>query len=315
MEFKKLKSEIKSPLRYPGGKSKALDKIIPMIPEFKEFREPFVGGGSVFIACKQRVSPDVSFKINDLNNDLYCFWKIMRDSPDELIKKVKTLRDSLTTQEQYYEQVHSKEFKTDIEKAMRFFIINRSSFSGLSDSGGFSKQAFEKRFTLSSIDRLDDLKPLMKDIQIFNEDYERLLLEDGKEVFIFLDPPYLKATKKRLYGKDGDLHLAFDHERFAENMKKCKHKWLITYDDAPKVRELFGFANIYDWELQYGMNNFRQEHAQKGKELFICNYIPSQFTNIKVKNELSRQQSKKIEIEKNKSKKISLDNYFNPVKI
>ena len=91
-------------------------------------------------------------------------------------------------------------------------------------------------------------------------------------MFIFLDPPYLKATKKRLYGKSGDLHLGFDHIKFAEDMKKCKHKWLITYDDSPEIRELFNFANIYEWELQYGMNNFRQGKADKGKELFICNY-------------------------------------------
>ncbi|MBX0310482.1 MAG: DNA adenine methylase, partial [Sulfurihydrogenibium sp.] len=96
--------------------------------------------------------------------------------------------------------------------------------------------------------------------------------EDGEDVFIFLDPPYYSTIKSKLYGKNGDLHLNFDHERFASNMKKCQHLWLITYDDCIEIRELFSFAYIYPWELQYGMNNYRQGNAKKGKELFIANY-------------------------------------------
>jgi DNA adenine methylase len=55
-------------------------------------------------------------------------------------------------------------------------------------------------------------------------------------------------------------------------MKKCNHSWLITYDDSPEIRKNFNFANIYEWELQYGMNNYKQGKAEKGKELFISNY-------------------------------------------
>lgn len=95
---------------------------------------------------------------------------------------------------------------------------------------------------------------------------------DGNGVFIFLDPPYLEKSKSRLYGVNGDLHISFDHRRFAQNMKVCKHKWLITYDDSDDIRKMFSFANIYEWELQYGMNNYKQKNARKGKELFISNY-------------------------------------------
>jgi DNA adenine methylase len=55
-------------------------------------------------------------------------------------------------------------------------------------------------------------------------------------------------------------------------MVKTPHKWLITYDDAGKIRENFEFADIYEWQLQYGMNNYKQDKAAKGKELFILNY-------------------------------------------
>jgi len=87
----------------------------------------------------------------------------------------------------------------------------------------------------------------------------------------YRDPPYYSTTSSKLYGKRGHLHTSFDHQRLAENMKKCKHLWLITYDDCEEVRRLFSFAYIYSWELQYGMS------AKKGKELFITNYTLSSF--------------------------------------
>ena len=74
---------IKSPLRYPGGKSRALKRILPLIPEFEEYREPMVGGGSVFFAVKQKW-PDKKYWINDKNKELYLFWKYCKESPDSI---------------------------------------------------------------------------------------------------------------------------------------------------------------------------------------------------------------------------------------
>lgn len=269
-----MRNKEKSPLRYPGGKSKAIDQIIPLIPsDFDEFREPFVGGGSVFIAVKQLIKSNAIFKINDLNHDLYCFWTNVKDNVSELIKEITQVKKSAANGKELFTfyMVNDKELSS-LEKAVRFFVLNRITFSGTVDSGGYSQQAFDRRFTQSSIDRVKLISPLIKDVQISYGDYEELLFQEGENVFIFLDPPYLKPAKSRLYGKNGFLHTSFDHKRFAENMRMCKHKWLITYDDNSEIRRLFDFANIYEWELQYGMNNYKQDKARKGCELFISNY-------------------------------------------
>ncbi|HSW55731.1 MAG TPA: DNA adenine methylase, partial [Ignavibacteriaceae bacterium] len=105
-----------------------------------------------------------------------------------------------------------------------------------------------------------------------NLDYEEVISTDGKDVFLFLDPPYYSATKSALYGKNGTLHKIFDHERFATLMKQTKHNWLITYDDSEYIRNLFSFANITAWDITYGMRNVNKESNQLGKELFISNY-------------------------------------------
>ena len=83
----------KSPLRYPGGKSRAIPKILEQLPEsFSELREPFVGGGSVFINIRQKF-PAVKVWINDLNYDLYCFWKIAQANTGELAGRITKIKN------------------------------------------------------------------------------------------------------------------------------------------------------------------------------------------------------------------------------
>lgn len=275
--------KIKSPLRYPGGKSRALKQILPIIPEFKEFREPMVGGGSVFFAVKQ-LHPKRKYWINDFNKELYLFFKYCKEDIEGLIKEIEKLRLEYNVGQELYSKVlNGKNELTELQRAARFFILNRITFSGLAESGGYSEGAFKGRFTESSIQRLKESTKILENTIITNEDYKSSIEAPGDNVFIFLDPPYLSKTKSKLYGEKGKLHEGFDHKRFAEIMKNCKHKYLITYDDSPEVRALFPFAYIYEWELQYGMNNFKQEKAAKGKELFISNYkIPSLISQRKI---------------------------------
>ena len=273
---------IKSPLRYPGGKSRAVETIAKLIPDFDEFREPFLGGGSVFVYVKQRY-PNKKYWVNDLYTELYKFWEMVQKDVDILIAKVYEWREKHTIGKELFQFLNKNmsDFN-DLERAAAFFIFNRVTFSGTTLSGGYSESAFTGRFTESSIKRLNDLAKVVNGSNITNYDYEELVKKEGENVFIFLDPPYYSATKSALYGKNGNLHKSFDHKRFAENMKKCKHKWLITYDDSEYVRNLFSFANIIPWNLTYGMRNITENSNQMGKELFISNYT---LKNIKNKNE------------------------------
>jgi len=263
---------IKSPLRYPGGKSKAIDSISKLIPDFKEFREPFVGGGSVFVYLKQKF-PSRTFWINDIYQNLYHFWNECKENPNKLIESILEFRSNyLDGKELHRFLLENIDSFDNIKKAASFFIFNRITFSGTTESGGFSNAAFHKRFTESSIERVKALSKILVNTKISNLDYEEVILADGNDVFLFLDPPYYSATKSALYGKNGNLHKMFDHERFANVMKQTKHKWLITYDDSEYIRNLFSFAHIKSWDLTYGMRNVNKESNQLGKELFISNY-------------------------------------------
>ena len=273
---------IKTPLRYPGGKSRVAELLVDLMPDFKEYREPFLGGGSVFLTAKQK-RPDAKYWVNDLYYDLYCFWyEVQRDNP-ELVKEIRETRDYWTTGEgaslggkYMYEKLVADIMAYDANetqaRAIAFFIINRVTFSGTSMSGGYSQESFDKRFTPSSIDRLEKIGPLLQDTKITCLDYSELLREPGENVFIFLDPPYYTATKSALYGKNGELHKGFDHERFAEEVKNCPHKWMITYDNCDYVKEMYKDFNIIPFEFAYGMRNVTANAEMTGKEILITNY-------------------------------------------
>jgi len=264
---------IKSPLRYPGGKSRAVELISKLLPEFDEFREPFLGGGSVFIYAKQRF-PNKKFWVNDLYFELFKFWEMAQKDVHSLIDKIYEWRNKFPIGKELHKFLNANLEKFNgLERASAFFIYNRITFSGTSLSGGFSEHAFKGRFTDSSIQRLNQFAKVINGSTITNLDYEKLVKEEGENVFIFLDPPYYSATKSALYGKNGNMHKSFDHIKFAETMRNCKHNWLITYDDSKYIRDLFSYANIIPWDLTYGMRNVSEGSDQKGKELFISNYL------------------------------------------
>lgn len=265
---------LKSPLRYPGGKSRALPLICERMPKsFKSYREPFVGGGSVFLMVAQTY-PDTEIWINDLNQELYHFWQQAKKDSIYLANRVQLVKDSTLDGRTLFGNLRSHNTPTlsSLERAVRFFILNRISFSGTTESGGYSELAFKERFTDSSIQRLSALGKLLQNVKVTNQDYSALLDNDGENVFIFLDPPYLLGAGSKLYGTRGDLHAEFNHLEFAKRVELCQHRWLVTYNNSPIVQKYFSFAFSESWELQYGMNNYRQEKSALGKELFFRNY-------------------------------------------
>ncbi len=265
---------IKSPLRYPGGKSRAVKFLSRFFPEdFKELREPMFGGGSVTFYWVQK-RPSARFVAGDINYDLYCFWKVLKEDKDRLIKEIRRVKETYKDGRALFEEIMSRrgEELDESQRAVDFFILNRITFSGTVDCGGYSEQAFRKRFTWSSIERLELAHEVIRKVELHFGDYEELLNAGGEDVVVFLDPPYYSAQRSKLYGKRGDLHTEFDHERLLKLVKNCKHRVLITYDNSDYIRNLYKDFYMVEWELSYGMTNYKQERIRVGSEILIANF-------------------------------------------
>ena len=270
-------SFIKSPLRYPGGKSRAIKFLYQYFPnDFKIYKEPFFGGGSVGIYIAQ-ITKNTKIYANDLNYELYCFWHSLKMHPNKLIEGIIELKNKFKIGKELYDFIlYRRDFNlSTLERGIDFFILNRITFSGIVDSGGFSQKAYESRFTISSIDRLKNSHKIIKNFNFSCDNFFDFVDSNSsnqKDTFIFLDPPYYSSVKSKLYGKKGILHSNFNHEKFRNYLYKIKSKFLLTYDNCDYIRELYKDFYTLEWDLQYGMNNYKQKKADIGKELLISNY-------------------------------------------
>jgi DNA adenine methylase len=268
-------ANFRSPLRYPGGKQKAIQQIAQHLPEsVREYREPMVGGGSVFMHARAARMAR-KYWINDRFTELISFWQTVQDERlcARLMAELEELRQSFDSAQEikrFFLDARNEHADELYRQALLFFFFNRVTFSGTTRAGGFSSSAALRRFTASSIERLAAMPAALKDVRISDLDFDKVITARGDDVFLFLDPPYFTAT--RLYGKNGSLH-EFDHEKLAALLKVTDHRFLITYDDCPEIRKLYKWAKVQRWQLQYGMNNCNSEKLSKiGAELFISNY-------------------------------------------
>jgi len=280
---------LKTCLRYPGGKSKATKTLAPWYPDnFKEYREPFIGGGSVAFYTTQAY-PDVPVWINDLYVPLYNFWVQLRDNGEELSERLKEIKEKASdfgTQDEK-DAAHKELFdktKVDIntqegvERAASFFILNKCSFSGLTENSTFSVTASRSNFSFVGIEKLKDYSRLMKNWKITNIDYSEVMNAPGQDVFVFLDPPY--DIKDFLYGKNREMHKSFDHDIFAEKVYECPHKFMITYNVNDRLLELYKDYYLREWKLRYSMAHRGEKGTDENvkTELLVTNY-PTEKTN------------------------------------
>ena len=277
---------LKTPLRYPGGKSRALSKLLQYVPDLKgyrEYREPFLGGGSVALEISKRYR-HLDVWVNDLYEPLYNFWRVLQDDG-------KRLQDILTELKRSHpEPVSAKKLFLDakdylenppgvifpentdyIWRAVSFYIVNKCSFSGLTESSSFSKQASESNFSLNGISKLYDYSVLIGNWKITNLSYEQLLTDD-KECFTYLDPPY--EIGSNLYGKRGSMHRSFDHDTFATDCDRFVGPQLVSYNSSQLIKDRFTDWNAAEFDLTYTMRSVGEymKEQKERKELLLFNY-------------------------------------------
>ena len=272
---------LKTPLRYPGGKSRAVKKINPYITDlssYRQYREPFLGGGSVAIHIS-KMYPKLDIWVNDLYEPLVNFWTQLQESGQDLQDiimdyKSSHLGNNPNAARQLFNNAKdwvNDKTKNNIDRAAAFYIVNKCSFSGLTESSSFSPRASVSNFSVRGISKLNEYSKLIQHWKITNESYEKLLTDDDN-VFVYLDPPY--DIKDNLYGKKGDMHKRFDHDKFAEDCSNHKSKMLVSYNSDQLVKDRFKDWNAAEFDLTYTMRSVGEymREQQQRKELLLFNY-------------------------------------------
>jgi DNA adenine methylase len=276
--MKSLKS-LKTCLRYPGGKSRACPKMDPYFPDLRnydEFREPFLGGGSVAIHITKKY-PNLKIWVNDLYEPLVNFWKQLQMFGNDLKGELIGYKLAYCTPELARELfVSSKDRINDtslsnLERAVAFYIVNKCSFSGLTESSSFSPQASNSNFSLRGIEKLPDYSKLIEKWRITNYSYD-YMMDGNKGVFMYLDPPY--DIKDNLYGRKGSMHKGFDHDKFAADCDSNTMDMLVSYNSDQLVKDRFKNWNAAEFDLTYTMRSVGEymRDQKTRKELLLFNY-------------------------------------------
>jgi DNA adenine methylase len=246
-------------LRWPGGKSRLLPMILPRIAPHVCYCEPFAGGLAVLLA-KPRSHVEV---INDCNGDLVSLYRSLQYHLPELLREI----DCMFASRKVLKDFIAQPGITEIQRAARFLVKNKTSFGGGMTSfavaktrGGGAGFSRERHTVL-----LGEAHHRLDKVVVENLPYERCLeLYDARASFFFLDPPYLNS--------DAGAYAGWNEKQmreFRRRVDRLKGQWLVTVDDSAFNRELFKDCRMEAVESQNKRVNNRRLPDAKFGELVI----------------------------------------------
>ncbi|WP_174258220.1 DNA adenine methylase [Variovorax sp. PBL-H6] len=248
---------IKPFIRWVGGKSRLLPRILPHIPaSIKNYYEPFLGGGAVFLACATRVSGRA--QLADLNEHLVAAWVAMRDHSSEL----RPLLDwyAANDSKEFYYEVRSAAPKGLVEKAARFLYLNAVSWNHLwrenSRTGAMNVPWGDRSFRGMSEGTMRTIGDVLSCADIVAADFRQMLNTAAPGDFVYLDPPYLPVFTRPDVEKEPTAKFnkytakTFEMADLVELAKICAGlsergvRWVMSNRDSETVHDLFPRAEI-----------------------------------------------------------------------
>lgn len=253
-------------INWVGGKRLLRKTIAPLIPkDIKSYIEPFGGGGWVLFYKDRWADLEI---YNDLDGRLVNLFRIVKYHPNAFKEEYKYL---LGSRDMFFQFLNGT-FITDIQKAVQFYFIITRSFGGKGSSFGTVKKSSggASKSQKNVLDKIDAIHERLDKVMIENRDFETLIKQyDFEDAFFYCDPPYSQGC-----GYDVTSTKDFDHERLREVLGNIKGRFLLSYDDSPKIRELYKGFEMIEVERLNGINNRSDVENRKKifRELLIANY-------------------------------------------
>jgi DNA adenine methylase len=246
-------------LRWPGGKTRLLPEILPLIKPHVCYGEPFAGGLAVLIAKE----PSPREVVNDKNGEVINLYHQVKFHLPELEREIEWILNSRKSLFDFMAQPGL----TEIQRAGRWLMRNKISFAGGMTSFGVSKTssggACVSRFGL--MEAMEALNKRIDRVTFENVDWEHFVrLYDSEDTFFFIDPPYLNAKIKNYAGWTEE-----QMRGLRKVLDKVKANWVLTVDASDFNRELFGDFKLRRVTSANQATNRRTHAASKFSEFII----------------------------------------------
>jgi len=253
---------VKSIIPWIGGKRRLAKDILPLFPKHTCYVEPFAGGAAFFF-MKEPSKVEV---INDLNHELITLYRVVQNHLEEFLRQFKW---ALTSRKIYeWLQETPPDTLTDIQRAARFYYLQRLSFGGKVRGQSFGTATTSPpRLNLLRIEEeLSDAH--IRLARVFIEDlpwHGCIDKYDRKHTFFYCDPPYWQTEG---YG------IPFPEEeyvRLAEIAQSISGRMLITVNAVPLMRSIFKGLKMRSVKINYTVGSKCGKAAPR-KELIIQNW-------------------------------------------
>lgn len=253
----------KSPLRYPGGKTKLyplLSCIVNKMASPTTYIEPFAGGAGLALALLFNHNVE-NIILNDADKAIYSVWKGILTESKQFIKLINDVPITIEEWKKQKDIYLNNNKKYSLELGFATFFLNRTNRSGILKAGpigGYKQQGNYKidcRFNKKDlIEKISQISKMKNHIKIYNYDVKTFInkvIKKEHNCFIYFDPPY--------YKKGVELYKNYltdrDHLEIANQIKSLNVDWLVTYDDNERIREFYSDYKIRKYFLNYSAAN------------------------------------------------------------
>ena len=283
---------MKTPIRYAGGKSRAIKHITPYVVNVNKIVSPFLGGGSLEVHWASLGKEVVGYDLFDV---LVNFWNVLLNNKEELVEKLKEITP---TSEEYSRikeilmkwdntQEMLKDWKTDHYKrdevinldnitAAAYYYFNHNTSYGPGYLGwGSSVYLTEKKWN-DMIDKISKFE--LPNLSVAQGSFEEII-PNHNEDFLYLDPPYYleKDSDNKMFTGIYPMrnipihHDGFDHELLRDLLKKHKGGFILSYNNCETIREYYKEFEFYYPSWNYSMGNGEKRIGKNRTEAGITN--------------------------------------------
>lgn len=280
---------IKPFVRWAGGKSRLLPRILPHVPtKINNYYEPFLGGGAVFLACANRIQGRAT--LADLNEHLIAAWIAVKDHQSELRPLLEWYQKN-DSKELYYEIRATKASSNVVERGARFLYLNGVSWNHLwrenSRTGAMNVPWGDRRFRGIDEPTMDAVGKALKNADIVAGDFRSVLDTAVPGDFVYLDPPYLPLFSNPEVEKEPTAKFnkytakTFEMPDLIELAERCTDlsrkgvNWVMSNRDTESVRALFPGAEIIRFTTHRALaaQSQREVEAHQSPEAIIVGRV------------------------------------------
>lgn len=244
-----------------GGKRRLAKHILPLFPAHTCYVEPFCGAAALYFLK----TPSKTEVINDINGELVNLYRVVKHHLEEFVRQFKW---ALVSRQIFkWLQDTPEETLTDIQRAARFYYLQKQAFGGKVAEHTFGTSTTSApRFNLLRIEEELSMAHLrLSRTLIEHLDWHQCIERyDRPHTLFYCDPPYWGTEG---YGVEFGLE---NYDHMADLARRIKGKMIISVNDIPEMRQVFNGLNMQSVDISYNLKVTGKPSPKK--ELVICNF-------------------------------------------